>query len=355
MNKSSETTRSLLIKHYQAYPKLQIEDVFKYLFQSALGCEHLLTDENAALGYIKREYESVSKTDAPLVDALDGNFSRVHLSTLNCGLTAETLAKTFFLSASPVSDGKKALEEKLALAGELIGEGSLPLDAKLFDSMLEGWRDMGFPAVRHSDTFRKSYRPAYRVISNRFSEYLPLFSEIDKRLKNGPLVIAIEGGSASGKTTLAAILRDVYDCNVFHTDDFFLRPEQRTAERLSEVGGNIDRERLYDEVISPILKGEEICYRPFDCQTGELDEAVTVSAKGLTVIEGTYSMHPAFDKYYDLGIFLDISPELQKKRIINRNTPEFANRFFEEWIPLENEYFTKTDVKNRSLCLTIGK
>lgn len=32
-------------------------------------------------------------------------------------------------------------------------------------------------------------------------------------------------------------------------DDFFLRPEQRTPERLAEPGGNLDRERMKSEVI----------------------------------------------------------------------------------------------------------
>ena len=35
MNKC-ERTRKLLIMHYQAYPKLQIQDIFKFLYQSAL-------------------------------------------------------------------------------------------------------------------------------------------------------------------------------------------------------------------------------------------------------------------------------------------------------------------------------
>ena len=42
-------TRALLIGHYQAYPKLQIQDIFKFLFQSAFGCEHLVSDEEKAL------------------------------------------------------------------------------------------------------------------------------------------------------------------------------------------------------------------------------------------------------------------------------------------------------------------
>ena len=41
-------------------------------------------------------------------------------------------------------------------------------------------------------------------------------------------VLAIDGPCGSGKTTLAALLARLYDCPVFHADDFFLRPEQRT-------------------------------------------------------------------------------------------------------------------------------
>lgn len=48
------------------------------------------------------------------------------------------------------------------------------------------------------------------------------------------MLVAIEGGSASGKTTLGELLQNVYDCPVFHMDDFFLRPEQRTEARFTQ-------------------------------------------------------------------------------------------------------------------------
>ena len=60
------------------------------------------------------------------------------------------------------------------------------------------------------------------------------------------VIVAIDGKCTSGKTTLAGRLAEIYDCNVFHMDDFFLRPEQRTAERFAEVGGNVDYERFQE-------------------------------------------------------------------------------------------------------------
>ena len=68
------------------------------------------------------------------------------------------------------------------------------------------------------------------------------------------IVIAIDGNCTAGKTTLAAVLEKEYDCNVFHMDDFFLRPQQRTAERYAEPGGNVDYERFQEEVLIPLKK-----------------------------------------------------------------------------------------------------
>lgn len=152
------------------------------------------------------------------------------------------------------------------------------------------------------------------------------------------VIVAIDGNCTSGKTTLANQLAANYDCNVFHMDDFFLRPEQRTPERFSEVGGNVDYERFSEEVLLPLKSGKPFSYRPFDCSTFQLTDPVAVMPKKLNIIEGTYSLHPYFEEVYDLKVFLSITPELQRERILQR--PAFLhNRFFEEWIPMEQHYF----------------
>ena len=347
MIQSSEKTRELLTEHYHRYPKLEAEDIFKYLFQSAFGCEHLVAGEAEVLHLIKREYQSLPKELPPVTETLDGDYSRVFLSHINGGLKAETLAKLFSLSAKKEPNGRAFLEQKICVARELVANGKIPLDIAELDAKIFQWKSIGFPAVRHSEVFRSEYQPSYRVISNRYAELLQVFSKIDVLLDRGNAVICIEGGSASGKTTLAQILNEVYDCNVFHTDDFFLRPEQRTVQRLAEVGGNLDRERFLDEVVKPLRKSKPVRYRPFDCSSQSLGEPITVTPKKLTVVEGVYSMHPAFDEYYNLSVFLDISSERQRARILKRNATSLANRFFEEWIPLEKEYFSKMRVKER--------
>ena len=59
-----------------------------------------------------------------------------------------------------------------------------------------------------------------------------LREQIDSLLTgNRPVLVAIDGPCTSGKTTLAGKLAEIYDCNLLHMDDYFLRPQQRTEER----------------------------------------------------------------------------------------------------------------------------
>ena len=165
--------------------------------------------------------------------------------------------------------------------------------------------------------------------------------------KKENLIIAIDGRCASGKTTLAKELAERFDCNVFHMDDFFLRPEQRKKERLQQAGENVDHERFLVEVLNPLIRGEKVFYKRFDCKTMSLMEPVKMLPKKINIIEGSYSCHNELFSYYDLKIFLSVQRDEQMRRIIARNGEEVAKVFEEKWIPFEEKYFIKFDIENR--------
>ena len=81
----------------------------------------------------------------------------------------------------------------------------------------------------------------------RFKPAVDAINEIIKQEDNTdrPILVAIDGRCGSGKTTLGEYLKGQLDCNLFHMDDFFLRMEQRTPDRMKETGGNVDYERFY--------------------------------------------------------------------------------------------------------------
>lgn len=167
-------------------------------------------------------------------------------------------------------------------------------------------------------------------------------------LKNkSSIIIAVDGFCASGKTTLSSALEKSLDCNIFHADDFFLRPEQRTPERLREIGGNMDRERLLSEVILPLKSEKAFSYRPFLCHSQKYGDEINITPKRISIIEGSYSCHPMLSDYYDLKLFITVSQKEQRQRILKRN-PEKAEMFFQRWIPLENEYFSSFKIMEKA-------
>ncbi len=177
-----------------------------------------------------------------------------------------------------------------------------------------------------------------------------LIEEIRKKAEAEPekrFILAIDGSCTAGKSTLGNRLAAKFGCNLFHLDDFFLRPEQRTRERLAQTGGNVDYERFRQEVLLPLEEGIPFSYRPYDCSTGSLKEPVAVMPKRISIIEGSYSHHPYFEDPYDLKVVLDISPEVRMKRIMER--PAFLQRrFLEEWIPMEQQYFEVFRIREKA-------
>lgn len=170
--------------------------------------------------------------------------------------------------------------------------------------------------------------------------------------KNAPLLLAIDGRCASGKTTLALSIKELINCSVIHMDHFFLRPEQRTEERLFRPGGNIDWERLLSEVLMPLSNNKAFAYRPYDCHKQEFGEAVKIEPKPVVLLEGSYSCHPKLFDKYDYHVFMSVEPAEQLRRIQARNGQSAAAVFRNKWIPLEEKYFSAFNIAEKcELCL----
>lgn len=171
-----------------------------------------------------------------------------------------------------------------------------------------------------------------------------LQAEQQRTDRSSPFILAIDGRSASGKTTLALHLAELLPASVIHMDDFFLPPELRTEERYARPGGNVHQERFVREVLPFLRKKDAFSYRRFDCRTMAYGEDIAVGCTPFRIIEGAYSLHPDFGRYADLTVFVSVSPEAQMERIIKRNGDTMAQRFREKWIPLEEAYFSAFSV-----------
>ena len=154
-----------------------------------------------------------------------------------------------------------------------------------------------------------------------------------------PLIVALEGGAATGKSTLAGELAREFSAPVIAMDDFFLPPALRTAERLSQPGGNIDAERFQKEVAAPLRAGVPFSYSVYDCHADRISGEKPVPRAPVILVEGVYSLHPDYQDIYGLRLFLRTSPEEQDARLRARGDWLYE-KFQRIWLPLEKEYFS---------------
>ena len=181
-----------------------------------------------------------------------------------------------------------------------------------------------------------------------------VISTIEKLIKEKPdTLIAIDGPCASGKTTLAMLIAEKFGAQIIHMDDFFLPPEMRTAERLSQAGGNVHYERFNAQVVKGIESGKEFVYGVYSCSSGTTAQSKPVSPDKPIVIEGSYALHPQISTRYDVKIFVESDYETRLERILQRNGADALEIFKSKWIPMENRYFQ--EFNGREKCDIIVK
>ncbi len=339
--------KPLLLEHYQRYPQMTIQDLVKLIFQNEFAGGHMVTCELASLQRLQEECQGLDAIASVMFEDIGNNLCRLRLQAIRPSGVQLSTVNRFFVNTALSRRGRvSSFEQKLDLLRSCCEEGVLPFQTADLEAYLRTYRERGYPAVSHSQVYRQSYRPAYRVVGAEYRDYFPIFSRIDRLLKHSDdlVCVAIDGNSGAGKSTLAKLIQAIYDCNVFHMDDYFLPPQMKTEQRLAEAGGNVDYERFLHEVIAGIASRQEFCYSPYDCQQQALMPAISVAPSRLNVVEGVYSLHPVLADSYQLKAFLAIEPEKQLERIAARSGTAILERFQREWIPLENHYFERLQI-----------
>lgn len=335
--------RGVLAAHARRYPLLQPQDAVKLIYQNEFGGGHLIADPEQSLQRLRAECRAVQRDpDLPLAEEIGNGLVRVMLPALD-GQTypLAALNRDFVRSARRHAGAKAAFLDKLGALRALTAEGVFGFSPEALEAYLAPYIAAGCPPVSHSEVYRRAYRPAYRVVQRAVSLPLLLAEIAALQAERGRVLVALDGRCASGKSTLGATLAARFGWSLAHMDDFFLRPEQRTPERYATPGENVDHERFLAEVLQPLRDGRaEITYRPLDCRTFALADPVSFRPAPVTIIEGSYSCHPALWDLYDLHVFLTVDPAEQLRRIGQRNGEAGLQMFREKWIPLEELYFS---------------
>lgn len=156
----------------------------------------------------------------------------------------------------------------------------------------------------------------------------------------GPVrVIALDGGAAAGKTSLAARLADALpDAAVLHLDDL-----------LDGWAGQFGyRDRLHADVLGPLAAGDPGCYRRHDWVRGRFAERVQVPVSRHLLVEGVSALWGCAP-FWSVGVFLDFPRSERERRWAARDgvpQPEWA-----AWLDAEDEFFAAHPVPDEALVL----
>lgn len=340
--------KEIFAEHFSRYPAMQPQDAVKLAYQNTYGAGHLVSDPAAALEYLKAEAAPLSRQPGrSLLEPVGNGRCRLYLDAEDAlGLSVESAGFLFLEGAHPSTLGPEALDCPLSLLRNMATLGETPFSRAQLDAYLAEYDGQGRPMVSHSEPYRKTYRPAYRVLEGHLARFVPLLAAIDQLLSEKPAVtVAIDGMSAAGKSSLSDLLLRRYGCEVIHMDDFFLPPELRTPERFSTPGGNVHHERFKAQVLDGLARGVPFSYQQFDCHSMTFSGEISVNQNRLTVIEGAYCLHPTLRDFYDLKVFFPIDPQQQLERIRLRNGEGCVPRFRDKWIPMENAYISACRVQ----------
>ena len=149
---------------------------------------------------------------------------------------------------------------------------------------------------------------------------------------SGFTVIAVDGRSGGGKTTLASELAKHLGASILHTDDFaWWHSLFDWAPMLIENG------------IEPLRRGEAISYRPEAWIERGREGSIEAQPSGFLIVEGVGAGQTAMREHLDLIVWVQTDADFAKQRglvrdLAERPDPAEAERFWDEWQASEDPF-----------------
>lgn len=160
----------VLFKHIKKYPKMHITDAVKLLYQQEFGGGHMISDIDACLEYLKKEYLEIPKKDEEIIENIGNGMCRVYLTGAKAkNIDYLKIGEAFILSAKIVQGKTEIFENKLKNMLCECKKGNLPFLYGEVYEYINQYKLQGYPPVSHSQIYKEIYHPAYRVMKNEFA------------------------------------------------------------------------------------------------------------------------------------------------------------------------------------------
>jgi uridine kinase len=158
--------------------------------------------------------------------------------------------------------------------------------------------------------------------------------------KVSPFIVAIDGRSGVGKSTMARALAERLDACVIEGDDFYAGGiELRSDSAESRAAACIDWTRQ-QSLLEALAAGRPAHWRAFDWEAfdGRLrDEPTTLEPRPVVILEGVYAARPELADLLDLRVVLLVSDDVRLARLAAREGT--IGPWERQWHEAEEFYF----------------
>lgn len=167
----------LLVSHTSRYPQMGIQDAYKVLYQGSMGSEHILNSYEEFERDLLEEWEKVEPDDSiPIWENIrpDGQIVRFYLAPFKArGGQIAALTTLCYWSASlfagNIDDLKSGWETLIKTCHEKKWCKFSQEEIEEFDRWVKKYQ---YPPIHHTESYRKAYHPAYRLLMREFLNVL---------------------------------------------------------------------------------------------------------------------------------------------------------------------------------------
>lgn len=158
--------------------------------------------------------------------------------------------------------------------------------------------------------------------------------------KGSPFIVAVDGRSGVGKSTMARALAERLDACVIEGDDFYAGGiELRADSAASRAAACIDWVRQ-KTVLEALAAGQPAHWRAFDWEVFDgrfCDEPTKLEPRPVVILEGVYAAQPELTELLDLRVVLVAPDEVRLARLAAREGT--IGPWERQWHEAEEFYF----------------
>ena len=165
--------------------------------------------------------------------------------------------------------------------------------------------------------------------------------------RTDPLLVALDGRSGAGKSSLAAAVQSELDsCSIVDGDSFYSggSGESWDARSAQEKAARVIDWRRQRPVLEALARKEAGSWNGYDWQAFDdrLETAPTVCTPAdVVIIDGAYSARPELADLLDLRVLLDTTEQTRLERLSEREGDIYRDEWFARWNDAEEHYFSR--------------